>query len=211
MGPNRLHVLLAGAAMFLLVSCGQAPQPPSTVAASMATDKAQPEAASSVTGKTAFFEMYKTARTWSRDLVPLTLQSKPTPGTTIESGSAVLWSATFASPSRREVRTLTYCAIAKPPEHYKGVSVGNSVPWGGPTSDALPFDTYEVAIDSDAAFKTASADAAAWLKKHPGKEVSVALGNASQFRQPVWLFLWGDRKSGYAVYVSAKTGAVVKK
>ncbi|HYX52363.1 MAG TPA: hypothetical protein VE783_02865 [Candidatus Limnocylindrales bacterium] len=211
MGPNRLHVLVACAAMFLLISCGQSPQPPTVVSANTSTDNAPSQAAQSVTGKTAFFEMYKTARTWSRDLLPLTLQSKPMPGTTIDSGNAVLWSATFASPSQHQSRTFTYCAIAKPPEHYKGVSVGNSVPWGGPTSDALPFDTYEVSVDSDAAFKTASADAAAWLKKNPGKEVSVALGNAAQFRQPVWLFLWGDRKSGYAVYVSAKTGAVVKK
>ncbi len=211
MGPNRLQLLLAGAAMFLLVSCGHSPQPPATVSASTAADKGQSDSASPVTGKTAFFEMYKTARTWSRDLLPLTLQSKPMPGTNIDSGNAVLWTATFASPSRRESRTFTYCAIAKPPEHYKGVSVGNSVPWGGPTADTMPFESSDVAVDSDAAFRTASADAAAWLKKHPGKEVSLALGNASQFREPVWLMLWGDRKSGYAVYVSAKTGAVVKK
>jgi hypothetical protein len=211
MGPNRLNLVVASVAMFLLLSCGPSTQTPTIVSASTPDPRSQAEAATAVTGKTAFFEMYKSAHTWSRDLLPLTLESRPMPGATSENGRAILWTAVFASPSRREARTFTYCAIAKPPEHYKGVTVGNSRPWGGPTNDALPFESSDFAVDSDAAFKAASAEAAPWLNKHPGKEVSLALGNASKFKEPVWLLLWGDRKSGYAVYVSAKTGAVVKK
>jgi hypothetical protein len=36
------------------------------------------------------------------------------------------------------------------------------------------------------------------------------MGNASRFDGPVWLVHWGDQKFGYAVYVSAKSGTVVK-
>jgi len=46
------------------------------------------------------------------------------------------------------------------------------------------------------------------LQRHciPVRMPSLAMGNASRFDGPVW----GDQKSGYAVYVSAKSGAVVK-
>jgi len=46
------------------------------------------------------------------------------------------------------------------------------------------------------------------LQRHciPVRMPSLAMGNASRFDAPVW----GDQKSGYAVYVSAKSGAVVK-
>jgi hypothetical protein len=76
---------------------------------------------------------------------------------------------------------------------------------------ALPFDTADFSVDSDVAYSTALAQANAWVSKNPGKEVSMTLGNASRFPAPVWYVLWGDnKKSGYAVFVNAKSGAVVK-
>jgi hypothetical protein len=154
--------------------------------------------------------MYKSAHSWAGDLVPLSLEMKTVPGIRNEGGNAALWNATFGSPSRREARIFSYSVVAHAPDIYKGVAVGKSIPWGGPTSEALPFLTADYMVDSDVAFKTASERAGKWLSKHPDHEVAMTLGNASRFQGPVWYVLWGNSKSGYAVYVSAKTGAVVK-
>jgi hypothetical protein len=173
-------------------------------AASSATPS--PEA---VSAKTAFWEMYKMAHTWASDLVPLKVESKTVAGTRAGGGKYVMWSATFGSRSRHEARVFTYSSIAKAPDIRKGVTVGNPLPWPGPTSDALPFDTSDFAVDSDGIYNAALAQASAWVKAHPDKDVSFSLGNASRFSGPVWYVLWGDSKSGYAVLVNAKSGAVV--
>ncbi len=90
------------------------------------------------------------------------------------------------------------------------MTVGNSLTWNGPTPTALAFTTTDFAVDSEAAYTAASAQAAAWTKSHPDKEVSLTLGNAARFKGPVWYVLWGDKKSGYSVLVDAKTGTIVK-
>ena len=206
---NRFKAAAVLACLFFLTSCSQTPQ---------ASPKGEAEAAKPavpggpVSGKTAFWEMYKSAHAWATDLVPLTLQSQAVAGVKNESGKSAMWKATFGSLRKHEARTFTYAVAAQAPDIAKGVSVGLALPWSGPTQSALPFDTADFSIDSDGAYQTALAQsqAADWVKHHPGKEPSLAMGNASRFNGPVWLVHWGDEKSGYAVYVSARSGAVVK-
>ncbi len=169
-----------------------------------------PAVSGPVSGKTAFWEMYKSAHSWAADLVPLALESKSVAGVKNEAGKAGMWTATFGSPSRHEARVFTYSVVASPPDIYKGVTVGNSLTWNGPTPTALTFTTSDFAVDSDAAYTAASAQAAAWTKSHPDKEVSFTLGNAARVKGPVWYVLWGDKKSGYWVLVDAKSGTIVK-
>jgi len=88
----------------------------------------------------------------------------------------------------------------------KGVTVGGSQPWTGPTPKSRPFQTTEFVVNSDAAYKTAFAKAEAWVKKHPDTTAAMYLGSTAKFPSPVWLVIWGTTKSGYAVYVDATTG-----
>lgn len=205
--PIRLQAVAAFLALLFLTSCSQAPQP-------MAGSKAEADttAASTgpVSGKTAFWEMYKSAHTWAADLTPLSLESKAVAGAKNDAGKAVMWSATFGSLSKHEARTFSYAVAAHPPDIVKGITVGHGIPWGGPSHDAMPFDSSDFKIDSDAAYQTAYTKAAAWVEKHPDKQATLTLGNASRFPAPVWYVFWGDKKLGYAVYVNAKTGAVIK-
>jgi hypothetical protein len=154
--------------------------------------------------------MYKSARAWSSDIVPLSLESKEIPGIKNADGKAAMWSANFGSPRLHQFRTFSYSIAASKPDIIQGIMVGNTQPWGGPVSDAMTFDPSDLTVDSDAAYQTALAQATAWVHKNPGKGASFTLGNASRFPAPVWYVLWGDKKSGYFVYVNAKTGAVVK-
>jgi hypothetical protein len=205
-----LHVAVF-VAMLSLVSCSDASKAKSAEARPENTAKAaEPAASGPVSGKTAFWQMYKSAHSWSADLVPLTLESKTIAGIKNDAGKAAMWSATFGSPTKREARTFTFAVAAHGSDVIKGVTVGRALPWSGPRQDALGIDTADLSVDSDAAFKAALQEASAWVSKHPDKEVSLSLGNASRFPAPVWLVMWGDKKSGYAVYVNAKTGAVIK-
>ena len=187
-------------AVLFLAACSEAPK-------TATTTKELPSVP--VSGKTAFWEMYKPAYSWATDLVPLKLESKQIPGIKNEAGKSAMWSATFYSPSRNQVLKVSYAIAAHSPDIYKGVTVGHPFAWS-PNRDAMTFLTGDFSIDSDAAYQTALSQAGTWVKKHPDKEVSLVLGNASRFPSPVWYVLWGEAKTGYSVYVSAKTGATVK-
>src|SRR5581483_1467220 len=94
------------AAVLILTSCSEAPKP--AAAESKKEAEPPPQPSGPVSAKTAFYEMYKPARTWATDLLPLTLVSNEIPGIKNEGGKAAMWTAVFVSPSRREARTFTY-------------------------------------------------------------------------------------------------------
>jgi hypothetical protein len=145
-------------------------------------------------------------------LVTLRLATKDIAGVKNEPGKSALWEATFASPSLHQSRIYSYSIAAYPPDIYKGVVAGVSMPWNGVTRAVMPVQLSDFGIDSDAAYSTAATDAAAWLKKNPDKKLSsFELGNAYKFQAPVWFFMWGDKKSGYTAFVNASSGKLFSK
>lgn len=195
-------------AALTLAGCSGPSEPAAKSEAEKAAAAAPP---APVTAKTAFWEMYKSAHAWAADILPLTIEAKTVNGVKNEDGKAAAWSATFGSPSLKQFATFTYAIAAYPPDIRKGVTAAEVVPWAGPTGDALAFQSSDFAVDSDEAYKTAFAKAAAWLKEHPGKEITaLKMGAANQFPGPVWRFQWGDKKDGFLVFVSASTGKALK-
>ena len=208
MKKDCLNLAFIGAVL-VLTACSEAPKPAASETKSEPETKKAAEIAGPVYAKTAFWEMYKLAHAWAPDVVPLSMVSKEVPGIKNGAGKAGMWTATFVSPSLRQARNLSYSVGAAPPNISKGVDVGRPVPWG-PTRDAMPFQTSDFAIDSDAAYKTAFAKAEGWVKQHPDKQAALTLGhNAARFHTPVWYVQWGATKSGYAAFVNATTGAAV--
>ena len=206
---RKFPAILAGVSLVVLSACSPSPK----VTTEAETKPAEPAAPPvPIPAKTAFWEMYKSARNWTTDFVILKVASKEVPGYKNEAGKAAMWEVTFASPTKQEYRTYTYAIAAAPPDIYKGVVVGSPTPWSGTYSrDAMPIQISEFSIDSDAAYQAAAEDAAAWLKKNPDKKLSpIELSNPARFQVPTWFFMWGDKKSGYAGFVNATTGKVVK-
>ncbi len=162
-----------------------------------------------VSGKTAYWEMYTKARDWAKDLQPLALESDAIPGMSNGDGKAAMWVATFGSPSLKEARKFTWAAVAHPPDIYKGVIIGKPIPWSGPTHDVQPFRMSDVSVDSDAAFKSASSEASAWLKQHPGKEPKITLRDSARYQIPTWFIAWGDDKSGYRSFINGVSGTPI--
>jgi hypothetical protein len=212
MSKSKKRCLAAAmaATLMLLSSCSQ---PAKTTANEDAEKKAEPAGPPEpVTAKAAFWPMYTAARNWTTDFVTLKVAPKEVPGFKNEGGKAAMWQAYFASPSRHEYRIYSYSIASVPPNIYKGVSSSTGLPWGGPTRDVMPIQLSEFTFDSDAAYNTAAADAAVWLKKHPDKQLAdFELGNAYKFQGPVWVATWGDKKSGYKAFVNASTGKIINK
>jgi hypothetical protein len=209
MDKYLLKTVAIAAAALALAACSSAPQPAAT--AEPAATTAPPKPAGPVTGKTAFYEIYKPARTWATDLMPLSLSSGDLPGFKNEDGKAAVWTAIFVSPSLRQARHFTY-AIAAAGTVQKGVTADVPEAWSGATKDAMPFQNSDFTVDSDAAYKTVADKAADWLKDHADKKCTMTLASAARFPAPVWVVMWGDSRSGgYAQYVNAATGALVTK
>jgi len=159
-----------------------------------------------VAARSAFFEMYKPARQWAKDVMPLMVTSGELPGIKNEGGKAGQWTSIFVSASKRQARTFSYAVADSGSEIRKGVSIGGVQDWGGPNRKSKPFSSGELTVDSDAAYATAIKQAELWLKKHPGKQPKIYLASEARFTEPAWYFMWGDKKSGYVAFVSAATG-----
>lgn len=207
---RKSTAVLAAGAMLVLWGCSQAPKPSaSDETATKPKEAAAP--AEPIPAKTAFWPMYTEARRWATDFVTLKIAAGDVPGFKNEGGKAAMWQATFASPSLHQYRVYSYAIAAVPPDIYKGVSIGRGLPWGGETRDVMPIQLSQFGVDSDAAYQVAEKDAAAWLKKNPAEKLATfELGNAFRFPDPMWYFMWGNKKLGYIVFVSSTTAKVFK-
>ena len=201
-------VLAVPAALVFLASCSSSPEVSAT---KTATEEAAAKPAGPpepVPAMTAFWEMYKPAYEWQKDMLPLGLSADNVQGYKNHDGLSYLWTAVFVSPSRNEARTYYYSVVDSPVAP-KGVTARAVQTWEGATRDSMPFQSSAIATNSDAAWKTASEKAEGWLKKHPDKEATITLADAERFGAPVWFIMWGNKKDGYAAFVNATTGALV--
>jgi len=195
---KKVSIALIAVAAGVVLAAGTLPQQPA------AGTQLEPVAA-----KTAFWEMYKPARSWAADLLVLSLASNEIPGVKSEAGRFGMWAAVFVSPARQEARTFTY-SVAATGNTPKGVSAGVAQRWTGSTLQSQAFRVSDFAIDSEAAYQAALAKANVWVKQHPDKKAALILASASRFSVPVWYVIWGSKTSGYAVFVNAVNGAPIK-
>jgi hypothetical protein len=200
---------LTAAAFLPLLFLNSCSETPATTEAKVAETKVvvKPEA---VARQSAFYQMYKPAREWATDLMPLTLAGNDVEGIKSENGKFPMWTAVFVSPSKREARTFFYSVVDHGTDVHKGVTIGGPEPWSGPTAKSRPFQNSQFNVNSDAAYKTAAQNAGDWLKKNPDKKLAMVMASTSHFPGPVWYMLWGDHKSGYEIFIDATTGLPAK-
>ncbi len=208
MTKEILQTGLVAAAFAFTLACSSAPT--ETAKTEKAVEKAA-EVEAPVTGKTAFWEMYKLGHAWSADMQVLYLKSGKLEGVDAKGkdGEATEWTLMVASPSKKEAHEFSYRAITQGTKR-RGVTSGAVQPWGGPTAKGQPFTTGEMKLDSNEALAKATEKAAVWLKDNPGKELSFYLGKESRYPAPVWAVLWGGEKSGFLVVVNALDGTIEK-
>src|SRR5215467_16240871 len=119
----------------------------------------KPEPPQPLSGRSAFQQLYISARSWAVDVRPYRLQSAAVGDNKGKDGKAVVWQAGFASPAQRLSREYSWSGIDSPEAPSRGVSHGAQDPYT-PGSD---FDVQFLKVDSDQAFETA--------QKHGGDKV----------------------------------------
>lgn len=209
MRKRQFHAAIVIGAALALASCSSTKAPATENTTDTAKKAVEPPPAP-VPAKNAFWEMYRPAREWATDLLPLTLASDSIPGYKNDGGKAAVWIAVFVSPSRMRARTYTYAIVDHLPDVHKGVTSSPEAEWSGAIPTSKPFQTVEFQIDSDAAFAAAHEKGMSFLEKHADLPVSMYLASMNRFASPVWFVMWGTKKLGYAEYVDATTGQIMK-
>lgn len=206
---RKLVLLLLAAA---LAGCSSEPKK----AEEGAKPAAKPEAKAPElqTGRTAFYEMYRTARQWAPDAKPFRVQSsasKDAPGT---DGKALVWHAWFASPGKREVKPYTWSGGTGENLPERGVSFGPVDTFNPSNTSTQPFDPNFLKSDSDQAYKAAQEKGGeALLKKNPGTPIVYVLDWDGKANELIWHVVYGESPSDYRlkIAVNASTGGYLKK
>jgi hypothetical protein len=205
---HSLLGLIAAAAIVGLNGCAE---PVKTTPTETETKKEPAGPPEPVTAKTAFWAVYKPAHTWAADVQLLSITAGEVTVVRNGDGKAGLWTVVVVSPQLQKAQTYFYAVADQLPTIVKGIRLGATVPWSGPTTHVMTVPVAEFSTDSDAAYRAAIAKAGDWVKKHPDRQLtSLVLGNASRFASPTWYILWGDKKSGFEVFVNATTGTPYK-
>lgn len=199
--------VLALAAITLLTSCGD--QTPSAAAKSETPKKPSiPEGP--ISALTAHYQLYKAARSLAPDLQTASITATGVEDAKSNEGKYAQWKIVFVSASKQQAYTFLYSTIEKD-NVLRGINNLGSQRWAGPTQSAEPFSNSDFSVDSTAAYGTATQKGKEWLAKNPDKSITTfALGHAARFSAPTWYILWGNPKNGFAAYINASSGAVLK-
>lgn len=165
-----------------------------------------------VTGQTAFWKMYMTARTWAPDVQAFTMRNVPLEGVKPEPGKFGAWEAIFVSQSKGQSRTYTYSVIEAGGLH-KDVFPQVAEPWSGPAGQQKPWPIAALKVDSDKAYEEALAQSKEYIAKNKEKPVNFLLEMTSRNPDLTWRVYWGDSisTSNYSVIVDASTGKYLEK
>src|SRR6202521_5999774 len=101
MKKRFLAILAAGLTLILMLmaGCSSAPGKPA------ASETPQPKAPEAISGSSAFFKCYISARIWAPDAQPYRVESYATADSKGRDGKAEEWRAGFASPSKHATKT----------------------------------------------------------------------------------------------------------
>lgn len=198
------------AAVLALAACSPTP-PTGKTEETKAAAKKEAEKLDPISGQTAFFRMYTQARTWAADAQGLSMRSIHLPDVAAEPGKSGAWEAVFVSESGRRARTYTWSAVESEGNLHQGVFAGQDQSWGGARGTTRPFSFQAIKKDTVEAYKTAvekGKGAAEYVKKNPGKHISILLEQSTRHPDPAWRILWGESvsTSNYSVFIDATTG-----
>jgi hypothetical protein len=182
--------------VFVMAGCSEQPS-----ASAKKAEKVDP-----VSGQSALFKMYQVARSWAPDAEVVTMKSIHLTDVPSVRGQAGAWEAVFYSPGRSAQRNYTFSVEESDANLHQGVFPGQEQSASG--ASPKPFLIGAVKIDSDAAYKTAVAQAAEYNKKNTSQTISFELGRQDVSQNPVWRVIWGESAgtSGESVLVDATSG-----
>jgi hypothetical protein len=178
-----------------------------------AESKPKVEAPEYETGRLAFQRLYVSARAFAADVKPYRLQSIYTADAPVTEGKAAIWSAQFASASRRSIKSYTWSGVSGENMPERGVSHGTEDTYNPSNSSTHVFDMAFLKIDSDKAFNEAQKHGGEALLKKDPKQPTVFLLEWSGKNRLVWHVIYGESRNNakLAIAVDASSGAFIEK
>jgi hypothetical protein len=165
------------------------------------------------TGREALQKMYISARAWAPDAKPYSLQSLATKDDNGQDGKAGIWTAGFASASRRAVKTFTWSGIQADGAPEPGISARPEDTYNPANANTQVFDMAFLKIDSDEASKTAAKHGGEKvLKQEKDANVYYTLDWNSRENKLIWRVAFGPEKNNAkaTIDVDASSGTFMK-
>jgi hypothetical protein len=187
---KKLFVAILAAG--LLAGCSSESSKPTT------SEAPKPKAPEAITGSSAFYKCYISARGWAQDAQPYRAESG---GTKSRDGKAGEWRAGFASPSLRTTKSYTWAN--------SDISHGVDDTYSPTNSSTQIFNVQFLKTDTDKAFAVAQQHGGdKLLEKEPDTPVLYVLDWNRQENALLWHVIYGtDRDTAkLRVAVNASTG-----
>jgi hypothetical protein len=169
----------------------------------------KPKPAEPLTGRSAFQQLFISARGWAPDARPYQLQSQPGSDSKGKDGKALLWRGAFASAAQSSSRAYVWSGVESQ-DTPRGVTPG--------TQDSyMPGNSFEMAflkVDSDQAFDVAQKHGGEKiLQENPDTPVSYFLDWNRSENNLVWHVIYGNGRNDAKLVadVDASTGLFLRK
>jgi hypothetical protein len=190
---KRLFAAILAAA--LMGGCSSEPSKPATA------ETPQPKAPEAITGSSAFYKCYVSARLWAADAQPYRAESQITAESKGRDGKAAEWRAGFASPSKHSTKSYTWTSA--------DISHGVDDSYSPTNSSTQIFNVQFLKVDTDKAFAIAEQHGGdKLLEKEPDTPVLYVLEWNRLTNELLWHVIYGaDRETAkLRVAVNASTG-----
>jgi hypothetical protein len=200
-------------ALLIATGCGSESQKPKpgTESSDKTLEEEKPAEPTFVTGRSAFQKLYVSARTWAPDAQPVRLESRPHK-LDPHDGRAGIWTATFVSASRQNLRSYIWSGITADNAPEPGVSPGSMDVYSPSNASTRPFDLTFLKVDSGRAFVVAQKKGgAALMKKDPEQPIKYMLFWDPQKARLLWRVVYGSSESNskLRILVNASDGEFV--
>jgi hypothetical protein len=194
-------LVIAGAILAAALMSGCSSEPAKTPQA----EKPQPKPAEAITGSSAFYKCYVSARLWAPDAQPYGAESAASADFKGHDGKAGEWRVGFASPSKHAIKSYTWSN--------GDISHGVDDTYSPTNSSTQIFNVQFLKVDTDKAFTVAQEHGGEkLLQKEPDTPVIYILEWNRQENLLLWHVIYGtDRETAkLRVAVNASTGEFSK-
>ena len=184
-------ILTAG----FMAGCSSEPSKPAT------SETPKPKAPEAITGSSAFYKCYISARGWAQDAQPYRVESHPEADSKGRDGKAGEWRAGFASPSQHATKFYTWAN--------GDISHGVDDTYSPTNSSTQIFNVQFLKVDADKAFAVAQQHGGGeLLEKEPDTPVFYVLDWNRQTNELLWHVIYGTGRdtAKLRVSVNASTG-----
>src|SRR6202162_391665 len=196
---KKLFVAILAAGLTLLLTwtagCSSEPIKPA------ASETPQPKAPEAITGSSAFFKCYISARIWAPDAQPYRAESYANADSKGRDGKAGEWRAGFASPSKHSTKSYTWAN--------SDISHGVDDTYSPTNSSTQIFNVQFLKTDTDRALAVAQQHGGEkLLQREPDTPILYVLDWNRQENALLWHVIYGtDRESAkLRVAINASTG-----